>query len=267
MENERIPPMQESQEQSGDQQVHPTGDQHARTPGERQVQAVADQQSRMTGQQQAQGFGQQQSQGGQYQSQGALQPSQMGGGEPASTASGGQHAQEMPRVPPPMRNQHRDHSNIPGWGADLDHANRPAYPRERMPARLEGLHWDEPEQQPVHDTVFHSTERPGITPVFGTSTPPMGLSGRLRNIAYGWSENDIRHWMLLLLADRINVVEGIGEDLRAGYVPNLYREFGWRAEKKYNPGGFARKMALGTAVVGLGVLLLARRGRRRNATG
>ena len=45
-----------------------------------------------------------------------------------------------PRTPP------RD--DIPGWGTDLDPANRPAVPKERIPARLPGLHWDEPEPQP-----------------------------------------------------------------------------------------------------------------------
>ena len=27
------------------------------------------------------------------------------------------------------------HAHIPGWGADLDPANRPAYPKERTPPR------------------------------------------------------------------------------------------------------------------------------------
>ena len=40
-----------------------------------------------------------------------------------------------------------DYSHIQGWGADLDPQNRPAYPKERMPPRLSGVHWDQPEQQ------------------------------------------------------------------------------------------------------------------------
>ena len=62
--------------------------------------------------------------------------------------------------------------------------------------------------------MFHSTERGGVTPVFGTSVPPSGLSGMLRRRAFRRSENDVRHWMMLLLADRVNVVEGLLEDLR-----------------------------------------------------
>jgi hypothetical protein len=89
--------------------------------------------------------------------------------------------------------------DILGWGADLDLANRPAVPMEHMPPRL-GAHPDHIEQQPVHMKVFHSVERPGITPLFGTSTPPSGLSGMIREAAYQRSENDLRHWLMLLLA-------------------------------------------------------------------
>ena len=38
---------------------------------------------------------------------------------------------------------------------------------------------------------------------------------KARKIAFRWAENDMRHWLILLAADRVNVVEGIGED----YVP------------------------------------------------
>lgn len=155
--------------------------------------------------------------------------------------------------------QQKDFSHIQGWGADLDHANRPAYPMERTPPRLEGVHWDEPEQQPETVEVLHSIERPDITPVFGTTVPPSGLSGRVRETAFKYSENDIRHWMLLLAADRINMVEGIGADLRRGHIPNLFAETGMRSEFKYNRPGAIRKMAVATAVVGIGVYLLTRK--------
>jgi len=104
------------------------------------------------------------------------------------------------------------HPEIHGWGADLDKSNRPAVPMERTPPRLEGVHWKQPAQQPLAVRVFHSIERPGITPVFGTSVPPKGLSGYIRKIAFKRSENDIRHWLMLMFADRINVVEGMIED-------------------------------------------------------
>ncbi len=108
--------------------------------------------------------------------------------------------------------QTNGHSHIKGWGSDLDHRNRPGYPKERMPARLEGLHWTQPEQQRQDVDVFHSIERPDLTPVFGTSVPPTGLSGLIRRRAFRLSENDVRHWLMLFLADRVNAVEGIAED-------------------------------------------------------
>lgn len=153
-----------------------------------------------------------------------------------------------------------DMSHIPGWASDLDRAHRPAVPMEHTPPRLENVHWDQPEQQPLRGmTVFHSPERPGITPIFGTSTPPRGLSGRIREAAYRLSENDVRHWMMLLFADRVDMVEGIGDDLLHGHIPNVLGEMGIRAELRHNPAGLARKAAVAAAVVGIGYYLLTRR--------
>lgn len=165
----------------------------------------------------------------------------------------GQHAQ--PNI---LGGAKRDMSHIQGWGADLDHKNRPAYPMERTPPRLEHAHTERPEDQPLNIKVYHSTERPGVTPVFGTSVPPSGLSGKIRDVAFKLSENDVRHWMLLLLADRVNMVEGIGQDLKSGHVPNIFSEMGLKSELKYNPVGFARKVLVTSAVIGAGYYLLKR---------
>lgn len=142
-------------------------------------------------------------------------------------------------------------ADIPGWGSDMARENRPAVPMERRPARLPGLHWHDVEPQEIHQEVFHSVERPGITPVFGTSAPPTGISGRMRKLAFAWSENDLRHWLMLLAADRVNTVEGIVSDLASGHVPRLYAETGGRAELKHNPKAAAAKAATLVAVVGL----------------
>ena len=152
------------------------------------------------------------------------------------------HAHQRPK---------RDTSNILGWGADLDPKNRPAYPKERTPPRLDNVHWDVPERQPVNIKVHHSIERPDVTPVFGTSTPPAGWSGKIRDLAFTLSENDIRHWLLLMFADRVNVVEGIGQDLREGHVPNILGEMGIRAEIRHNPVGFAAKVLVVGGIIGL----------------
>lgn len=158
--------------------------------------------------------------------------------------------------------KHNGHAHIQGWGADLDHENRPAYPKERTPPRLEGLHWHEPDQQPIDREVLHSNERPGLTPVFGTSVPPSGLSGLIRRAAFKYSENDMRHWLMLLLADRINMVEGLGDDLMHGHIPNIFAEMGWKSEFKYNRAGAIKKVVVASAVVGLGYYLLKQRKQR-----
>lgn len=158
----------------------------------------------------------------------------------------------------PSLKSEETHSHIQGWAADLDHANRPAYPMERTPPRLDNVHWDRPEDQPIRMKVYHSTERQGVTPVFGTSTPPSGLSGKIRDVAYSLTENDIRHWLLLLLADRVNMVEGIGEDLMSGHIPNIFAEMGLKSEWKYNRAGLIRKVAVTAAVAGVGYYLLKR---------
>lgn len=154
-----------------------------------------------------------------------------------------------------MQNK-KDHSHIKGWGADLDSANRPAYPKERMPARLTGVHWEKPVQQKQTVEVLHSNERLGITPIFGTSTPPSGLSGHIREYAFKFSENDMRHWLLLLFADRVNVGEGIVSDLKRGHIPDICGEMGWKSELKYNRAGAIRKVVLTTAALGIGICLL-----------
>lgn len=160
-----------------------------------------------------------------------------------------------------------DFSHIKGWGTDLDHKNRPAYPMERKPPRLEGLHWHDLEDQPLRMKVFHSVERPGVTPVFGTSTPPSGLSGKIRELAYRLSENDVRHWLMLLFADRVNVVEGIGHDLMRGRIPNILAEMGARAELKHNPLGFTIKAAVAAGAVWAGYRIVSKRSRRARGWG
>jgi hypothetical protein len=152
-----------------------------------------------------------------------------------------------------------DHAGIPGWGADLDRSKRPAVPMERTPPRLPAGSGGALPQQPETVEVFHSVERPGITPIFGSSTPPSGLSGKIRRAAYRLSENDIRHWLLLLVADRVNVVEGLGQDLAAGKVPNVLGEMGIRAEWQYNRPALLRKVAVTGAVLGVGWYLMRRR--------
>lgn len=163
------------------------------------------------------------------------------------------------KTDPHFRKSQGDREAVKGWGADLDRKNRPAVPMERTPPRLPHVHGELEEQQHSHAKVFHSIERPGMTPVYGTTVPPSGLSGKLRALAFRYSESDMRHWLVLLAADRVNVGEGLLEDLAHGHVPNLFKEMGGPAEWKYNRQGFIRKAAITTAVVGLAYLWMRRR--------
>jgi hypothetical protein len=153
-----------------------------------------------------------------------------------------------------------DYPDIEGWGADLDPKNRPAVPKEHVPPRNIDAPWSVPTQQAETIEVLISKDRPTITPVFGTSVPPRGVSGVMRRVAFRYSESDLRHWLILLAADRVNVVEGLVDDLAHGHVPNLFKELGWRAELRHRPVRGVLKLGVTAGVVGL---VLARLFRRR----
>src|SRR5215207_1796241 len=130
-----------------------------------------------------------------------------------------------------MERTARDFSEIKGRGVDADPKNDPTYPMKlRNDGEHAGYSWERPPQQPITVEVLHSNERPDITSVFGTSTPPSGLSGVLRRLAFGYSESSYGHWLPLVLADRVSVVEGVLSDLKRGQVPNVFAERGWKAE-------------------------------------
>ncbi|WP_018613357.1 hypothetical protein [Segetibacter koreensis] len=148
-------------------------------------------------------------------------------------------------------------AHIPGWGIDADPENDPTYPMKHWNgADHERLNYEKPPQQPIDMEVLHSVERPGITSVFGTSTPPSGLSGMIRRYAFKYSEATATHWMTLILADRVNVIEGYIDDLKNGHVPNPFMERGWHGEWKYNRKGFVQTVAIGAAVTASVILLL-----------
>ena len=146
----------------------------------------------------------------------------------------------------------RPKDNIPGWGMDHDPENDPTYPATRWNgADYERIHYEKAPQQPVNMEVLHSNERPNISRVFGTSTPPVGLSGALRRYAFKYSEATAAHWMVLIAADRVDVIQGIISDLKRGIVPNLFAEWGWAAEWKYNRASLVRRVATRALVIGL----------------
>ena len=150
--------------------------------------------------------------------------------------------------------------DIPGWGMDADPENDPTYPMKHYNgADHQRLHYEKAPQQPIDIEVFHSVERPGVTRVFGTSTPPVGLSGAIRRYAYKFSEATATHWMTLILADRVDVIQGKLDDLAHGVIPNPWIERGWRAEWKYNRPAFIRNVAAAAVFIGVGIATITRK--------
>ena len=153
-----------------------------------------------------------------------------------------------------MEHTAKDPSQIKGWGVDADPKNDPTYPmKRRKDGEHSGYSWERPLQQPITVEVLHSNERPDVTAVFGTSTPPSGLSGVLRRLAFGYSESSYGHWLPLVLADRVGVVEGVLGDLKRGQVPNVFAERGWKAEWEHNRTSLVRRILVGVALVSAAV--------------
>ena len=145
--------------------------------------------------------------------------------------------------------EHETEMNVRDW---------PAFPmRQQSGDEHKGRTWQRPAQQDATVEVLHSNERPDLTAVFGTTVPPGGLSGQLRRLAFRFSESQMPHWVMLIAADRIQMVEAIGQDLSRGHVPNLFKEMGLKAELKHNPARFATRIGA-AAVAGIGLYLLLR---------
>jgi hypothetical protein len=93
------------------------------------------------------------------------------------------------------------------WSApDATPATRPGVPRMHRASPDPGAHWDRPEQQRGTALLGRSGLREA-TPVFGTAQPARGLSGLVRRAAYRIPEHRSGRWALLLLGDRIDVLE------------------------------------------------------------
>ena len=159
-----------------------------------------------------------------------------------------------------MEHTPKDHSRINGWGVDADPKHDPNYPmKNRDDGEHAGYSWERPPQQPITVEVLHSNERPDVTSVFGTSTPPSGLSGAIRRKAFRYSESSYGHWLPLMLADRVNVVEGVLGDLRHARVPNVFAERGWKAEWKHDRTNLVRRILVRAVLISAAVVYLSNR--------
>ena len=120
--------------------------------------------------------------------------------------------------------------SIAGWGSDLDPERRAGVPRDKDPELGAEALYPPIERQQPRFRIHKSTEHAQLTPVFGTSCPPSGLSGMIRDAAYRISEGRKERWVMLLAADRVDVAEGLVDDLAHGRLPNVVREMGLRSE-------------------------------------
>jgi hypothetical protein len=170
--------------------------------------------------------------------------------------------QPEPQEERAMRANAVDTSTIPGWGVDADPENDPTYPiRDRSQDDASGLMvWDRPPLQETDVEILSSIEHNRRPAVVGTSTPPSGLSGMIRRAAFKKSESDWWHWLMLMGADRVNVVEGVVQDLARAKIPNIPAEMGVRAEWKHNKKGLVTKIAVMAAIGVAAAALLSRRG-------
>ena len=136
-----------------------------------------------------------------------------------------------PHKPPIAESPDQLRARIPGWGVDRDPADRPSVPKLVFQEDLTGAHWEFPDRQPEKWPRERSIEHKFLTPVFGTAQPPKGLSGAIRRLSYArYSEGRAAHWLLLMLADRVDAVEEHLKSFATLRPDNPITETGIKAE-------------------------------------
>ena len=143
--------------------------------------------------------------------------------------------------PTPVPSSEELRARIPGWGADLDPRDRPQVPKLQFDPSLSGAHWEFPERQEEKYPRERSIEHKFLTPVFGTSCPPKGLSGMIRRYAYSrHSEAKAAHWLLLIAADRVDAVESHLASFASLHPDNPITETGVLSE--FRRGGLSSRV-------------------------
>jgi len=149
------------------------------------------------------------------------------------------------RTPPPSRDELR--ARIPGWGVDLDPADRPSHPKLQYPAET-GAHWEFPDRQPEKVPRERSIEHAMLTPVFGTAQPRKGLAGAIRTYAYErFSEGRAAHWLLLVAADRVDAIEAHVTSFATARPDNPITETGVKGELTHD--GWSSRVGTGRSDV------------------
>jgi hypothetical protein len=134
-----------------------------------------------------------------------------------------------PRRPRETPDQLR--ARIPGWGADLDPADRPSHPKLQYAPESTGAHWRFPDRQSGAEGRERSIEHAFVTPVFGTAQPLHGASGLIRRLAYRrYSEARLAHWLLLIAGDRVDAWGSHLRSFASLHPDNPVTETGVRSE-------------------------------------
>ncbi len=140
-----------------------------------------------------------------------------------------------PERPPLAESSQELRARIPGWGVDANLEDRPSVPRLQFDPTLSGAHWTFPERQPERWPRERSIEHKFLTPVFGTSCPPKGVSGAMRTYAYKrFSEARAAHWLLLIAADRVDALESHLRSFATLRPDNPITETGVRSELSHH---------------------------------
>jgi hypothetical protein len=152
-----------------------------------------------------------------------------------------------------------DPRTVNGWNVDADTSNDPTWPmRDRAGDDSAGLDWARPPLQAVDVEILQSVEHERQPAVVGTAVPPSGVSGSLRRAAFRYSESQWGHWLLLMMADRANAIEGVIGDLARGRAPNPLAEMGLVSRERA-PRAAAMTLAASLLAAGLAVWVIRRR--------
>ena len=151
-----------------------------------------------------------------------------------------------PQSPPRRETSEQLRARIPGWGVDLDPADRPSFPKLDPRDDLTGARWEFPERQPETRPRERSMEHAFLTPVFGTAQPTRGVSGAIRRLSYArYSEARAAHWLLLIAADRVEAFGAHVASLVTLHPDNPLTETGVKAELTHS--GLRSRLGKGRA--------------------
>lgn len=90
------------------------------------------------------------------------------------------------------------------WGVDQDRGRRPGVPKLRSPQPWPHTRFPPEPQQGRPSVPLHGRPNKRMPPVFSTALPPRGLAGLVRRLAYRYPDHLPRHWLLVLLGDRVD---------------------------------------------------------------